>query len=249
MGGDWEFESLRDYHVGDDVRRLDWRASARRHQPVVRQYEVERVSEILLAIDVGRAMGSRIDGVRKADFAMTALLDLAAVAIRRGERAGLLAFDATVRAWLPPRPGWRQLESMTHELAAIEQRDVATSHVDAVAVLDRRHQRRALVVVFTDFLDEITGAETFATLAALQRRHAVVFVAVGDPHVARVFDAPAGDEAALFEKAVAGQLIVERRRALRRLENAGVAVIDADPRRITAPLIRRFLDLRFGAEA
>lgn len=245
-GADWEFESLRDYVSGDEPRRIDWKASARRHRPMVRTFETERNTELMLALDCGRLMGSLIDGVRKLDLAMTPLLDLAAVALKRGERVGMLAFDSKPRIYLPPRPGMRQLHAMTSSLADLPECDDPTSYLRALSHLESQHRKRMTLIVFTDFTDEITARDLLTNLASLARRHLTVFVAVSDPHLERVFAASPTSDQAIFEKAVAGELGVERRMVLDRVQELGIPTLDAEPQRLTAPLLNRYLELRMG---
>jgi uncharacterized protein (DUF58 family) len=243
-GAEQEFESLRDYVVGDEIRRIDWKASARRSRPLVRQYESERNAETILAIDCGRLMGSLIDGVPKLDLALTPVLDLAAVALRRGERVGLLGFDADARSFVPPRAGLAQLTPILEAAARLPRGTQPTSYLRAVHHLEAHHRKRCLLVVFSDFTDELSAADMYASLAALTRRHVVLFVAVGDPHLTAILDGPAEDERAHVQRAVAGQLLGERRRVLARMERLGIFTVDAEPARLTGPLLRTFLEVR-----
>ncbi len=242
----WEFESLREYVVGDEVRRIDWKASARRSQPMVRQYQVEHNAEVILALDCGRLMGNLIQGIAKLDLAMTPVLDLAAVALRRGDRVGLLAFDSRPRIYLPPRAGLRHLETMTRHLASLPRSHDPTSYLRAVAHLESHHRKRCLVVVFTDFTDELSAGEMYANLATLSRRHLMVLVGVSDPHLEEIFSSEEEDTRNLFERAVAGQLLLERRRTLAKIERLGALTVDVEPRRLTGPVIRKYLEARLG---
>ncbi len=239
-----EFESMREYVIGDELRRIDWKASARRHRPMVREFRSERNAEVVLALDAGRLMGGLVDDVRKLDLAMTPLLDLAAVALRAGERVGLLAFDSAPRVWLPARAGLAQLNTMTNALAELGADAEPTSYVRAVAHLEAKHRKRSMILMFTDFTDEISAQDLYASLASLARRHVLLVVAVSDPHLEAIFCGHRGAERDLFERAVAGQLLAERERTLLRLRRLGVATVDAEPRALTVPLIRRYLGLR-----
>jgi uncharacterized protein (DUF58 family) len=243
-GSEREFESLREYVTGDEVRRIDWKASARRHRPQVRQYQSERNSEVVLALDCGRLMGGLVAGIRKLDLAMTPVLDLAAVALRRRERVGLLAFDSRPRAFLPPRPGLAQLNAMIAAMARLPRGAEASSFLRAVRHLDAHHRKRSLILFFSDFTDELSAQEMYASFEALSRRHILIFVAVGDPHLEEVFAYSGRDTRGLLEKSVAGQLLIERRRTLARLERLGVYTVDAEPSRLSGPLIGRYLEVR-----
>ncbi|MCZ6603067.1 MAG: DUF58 domain-containing protein [Planctomycetota bacterium] len=244
LGQDREFESIREYVQGDDLRFVDWKATARRHRPQVRQYRMERNAEILLAIDSGRLMGSMIHGVRKLDLAMTPLLDLAAVALKREDRVGLLAFDSRVRAHLPPRGGLFQLGRILDTLAGLEAGFEETSFERAMMYLGRRQRKRSLVVLFTDFTDEISAREIHATLGALSRRHAVIFVVLSDPHLRDIFHREPLVERAVYQQAVAAELLTERRRVRAQAERLGAFTVEAEPSKLSAPLISKYVEVR-----
>lgn len=243
-GAEQDFESLREYVVGDPLRRLDWKASARRHKPMVRQYQSERNAEVIIAVDCGRLMGSLIDGIPKLDLALTPILDLAAVALNRGERVGFLAFDSQARAFIPPRNGLGHLNQILRTAAALPTAHDPTSYLRAVSYLEARHRKRCLLLVFTDFTDELSAQDMYSSLVALTRRHVLIFIAVGDPQLQVIFDSESTETRALYQKAVAGQLLGERKRVLARLERLGIYTVDAEPMRLTAPLIRRYLEVR-----
>lgn len=243
-GADWELDHLREWVPGDEPRRIAWAASARRRLPIVRELRTERRSDLMLVLDGGRLMGSLIGGVAKLDLALTPLLDLAAVALARGERVGLLAFDSQPRAFLPPRAGAGQLQALRLALGRLPAPVEPTSWLRAVAHLEARQRKRCLMVVFSDFTDEVSGQDVERHLAALGHRHALVFVSVGDPHLEEVLTAPDEGPRAAFQQAVAAQLLVERRRTLRRIERLGVPTIDGEPRRLTGPILARYLERR-----
>jgi len=244
LGYDSDFESLRDYVVGDDLRFVDWKATARRQHPQVRQYQLERSAEVILALDCGRLMGNVVRGVAKLDLALTPILDLASVAIQRGERVGLLAFDSSVLSYVPPRGKVRQLGLMIQALTNLQTSYQQTSFTRAVAHLETHHKKRSVVVVFTDFTDEISSLDLQMALKGLSRRHVLLFVAVGDPHLQDILEEPPRAESAPFQKAAAAELLVERRRVMHSMSRAGVLALDADPFTLTPGLISRYLEAR-----
>ena len=243
-GHDSDFESLRDYVVGDDIRFIDWKATARRAHPQVRQFQMERNAEVILALDCGRLMGSLVRGVSKLDLAITPVLDLASVAIQRGERVGLVAFDSHVLASVPPRGGVRQIGLITEALAGLDTNFDQTSFTRAAAHLQAHHKKRSLVVVFTDFTDEISSRDLQLVLTALSRRHVLVFVAVGDPHLDDILEETPRSVTAAFQKGAAAELTLERRRVIHSLNRAGVLALDGHPFELSGRLINRYLEAR-----
>ena len=248
-GGETEFESLREYVVGDEVRRVDWKAFARRAKPMVRQYEVERGQELFLLLDCGRRMrATQAEGEQrgwtKLDHALDATLELAAVALAKGDRVGAAAFDRRLLAFLPTSKGKRQHARLVSALAWLQPSTQDPDLAYALRELAVRQRRRATVIVVSDVADLYSVERQRAALASASRRHRLIFAALDDPDVRR---AAAGHAASAAERATALELVEERRLALRALATSGARVLDALPAEAAAPLLAAWLDERRGA--
>lgn len=247
-GGMTEFESLRDYVHGDDVRLVDWKAFAKRGRPAVRAYQDERGQELVLLVDCGRrmvattAVGAR-RGWSKLDHALDTALQLAAVALARGDRVGALAFDRDVRTFLPPRRGAAQLARLRDALFDLEPRTVASDLARALTEVGVRHRRRATLLVLSDVADPLSIDGQRGALTAGSRRHGIVFGALADPAVHELVAAGGGSAA---ERAAARQLGAERRAGLRALARSGARVLDVLPEQGAAPLVAAWLEARAG---
>ncbi len=238
-----EFESLRDYVVGDDPRRLDWAASARRGRPVVRLHRHERNHTVLLAVDASRLMGARAAAGTKLDAAIDAALALAYAALARGDRAGLVVFDARVRGFLAPRAHRAGLGAFADVLRPVEVQAAEADYAALAREIAVRQRQRALVVVLTDFV-EAESARLVDPLAVLARRHRVLLVALRDPIFAEL-DAPGhAGSAPIHRRLVLDDLLHERETALAALRRRGVDTLDLPPAAVTAPVLNRFLAIR-----
>lgn len=242
-GSAWEFESLRDYALGDDTRLIDWKASARRRRLIVRNQEAERNQTVLLLIDCGRLMNAEVDGVAKLDHAVNTALILAHVALARGDRVGLCAFSHRVHSWLAPRPHRAQMRLLTETLYDLRGNFTETDHGRCLRQLALRHRKRALLIVLTDFVDADTAADMVAHLHRAARRHLVLFVALKDPFLDRAARSHPATVLEGFRKSAAMELLRERREVLERLRQFGAHVIDAEPGGITPPVINRYLEI------
>ncbi|MFO0797612.1 MAG: DUF58 domain-containing protein [Gemmataceae bacterium] len=247
-GGSTEFESLREYAPGDDVRQLDWMATARRARLTVRHREAERNQTVILFVDCGRLMNATENGTSKLDFAVDAALLLAHVALARGDRVGLCTFSGTVHAWLPPRGNLAQNRLIAESLYALAGDFTETDHARALKFVTARYPKRSLLVTLTDFVDATTAADMVAHLQLAARRHVVLFAALKDAFLVKAAaDVPKSAREG-FRKAAAVGLLRERAEVLEQIRHAGGLVVDAEPDGVTPPLVNGYLEVMLGGK-
>ncbi len=248
-GDGMEFESLRDFVAGDDPRRIDWAASARRGRLITRQYQHERNHIVLLAVDASRLMAGEVDGRSKLDHAVDASLALAYAALVSGDRVSMVVFDDAVRGYVAPRAHRGQLGVFIDLLRAVQPRLVEADYRVLLRTLAYRQRQRALVVIVTDFV-EADAALLVMPLAVLAQRHRVLLVALRD-HAYRALDpAPSGarDALGLYRRLVLDDLLRSREAALGELRRRGVQTLDLVPEAITAAMLNRYLTIRYGPD-
>ena len=247
LGGMTEFESLRDYVHGDDVRLVDWKAFAKRGRPAVREFQQERGQELIVLVDCGRRMAATTSvgarrGWTKLDYALDTALQLAAVALQKGDRVGVLAFDRDVRTFVPPRRGSQQLARLRDALFDLLPRPVASDLGRALAEVGVRHRRRATLLCLSDVDDPLSIDTQRRALSGGSRRHATVFCALDDPAVREL--ARTGGHGSAADRAAALAQIAERHEGLRALARSGARVLDALPADGAAPLVAAWLEQR-----
>jgi uncharacterized protein (DUF58 family) len=247
--GGREFASLRPYHAGDDVRAVDWKATARRGAPVVREREPERDQAVWLVLDCGRLLSARLaDGRTKLDHAVDAALALARAAAARGDRAGAVLFGAEVTRVVVPARGRAGLAALADALHGAEARLEASDFAAAFQAVDARQRRRGLVVVLTDLDDPDSSAPLRAGAARLARHHLVRVVAVSDSEVAEVARARPERAEEAYARAAAEQILGEQERAAVELAAAGVRVERVPARELSASVVRRYLEVKRRGE-
>ena len=239
-----EFERVRDAFPDDPLRSINWRATARTGRLMATELMPERAQPLIVCLDHGRLMGIGAGELTKLDHAINAALLLVHVALRSGDRAGMLAFSDTVTDTLPPRAGTAQLRRFLDATRPIQPGETEADYDDAFAFFSRWQTRRALVIIFTDVLDPDQGRALIRQCARLRRRHLPMVVTVRDPALDdAAYAAPrSGDDA--YARAVAGGLIADREDTLRVLRRSGVETIDADARTLSPRLVNRYLDLK-----
>ncbi len=244
LGEGREFESLRDYVCGDDMRLLDWKATAKRQRPITRHFEPERNQPVLLMIDCGRHMVGRLSGRGKLDWAIDAALRLARISLEKGDLVGLCAFGARTLAYLPPRRGRAQLRALADALYPLQPRLCESDYDLAFDLVAARQRRRALLAVFTDVLDADSSRSLLARTALLRPRHLPLIVAMADPALsdpARAVPATAEDA---YLRAAARTIVRERERALGLLREAGASVLSVAAPQLSAASINAYLDVK-----
>lgn len=243
-GSGTEFEALRDYAAGLDSRAMDWKHSARHRKLVCKEFQTERNHHVVLALDTGRLMNEPIDGVPKLDHACTALLLLAYVSLKAGDRVGVAAFDARPRVFLAPSSGIATMMRAQTAFAALDYNLEETNFTLALTDISARLTRRALIVIVTDFVDTVTAELMVANLGRLAKRHLVLFVVPTDRSLARRFGADLDGMADVSRAVVAHDLLRERRAVFARLARLGALCVEAPLERLGTALINRYLAIK-----
>lgn len=239
-----EFESLNEFREGDDPRRIDWRTTARMRRMIVRRFQVERHRDVMLLVDCGRLMGADTDRGSKLDCAIDAALMLARTAFQGGDRCGIALFDDQVLGYLPPQSGMASMTAVSNCVYAADTRWHESDFSRMFAMLQQRQSKRSMIVVLSDIVDAETTHRFRASLAALAKRHVILFAALRTPVLEQVTVAVQSDSEDATRKAVAFQLLRERARALHSVERSGVQVLDVTPEQLVIPLINQFIELR-----
>jgi len=250
--GGTEFSELQAYNSGDDLRLIDWKATARRGHPLVRVCEPERDQPLLILLDRGRLMTAQVAGLKRFDWALNATLSLAMAGLRRGDRVGVCVFDHDIHTWIPPQSGNAYLSQILAQVYNLEPVIAESDYVAVASQVLSRYTRRALVVLLTDIVDAIASSELLIAMARLSPRFLPFCVALGDPLVdAQAYqslalnqDTQAEQVQQLYEQAVALDLIHQRSVVFAQLRRQGVLVLDAPAPDISEQLVDRYLLLK-----
>lgn len=227
-----EFERIRDYLPDDDIRQVNWRATARAGRPMSNQHRVEQDQEIMVVLDVGRLMAAPLGDRTRCDEALDAATALALVADELGDRCGALAFDDAIRRRV--RPGRASGADVIRATFDLEPSERDADYELAFRTIGGG--KRALVVVLTDLLDEAAARALVDAVPFLTRRHSVVVASARDPDVEAL---AAGDDPLLA--AAAANLLAARSRAAAAVRGAGAQVLEAEPGTLNAACVSAYL--------
>ena len=247
-----EFDSLREYVVGDDVRSIDWRASARRADVMVRTWRPERDRRVVIVLDTGRMAAGRVGvdptaadpaGWPRLDWSMDAALLLAALASRAGDHVDFLAHDRVSRAGVFGASRTELLAQLVDAMAPLQPTLIESDWRAMIAAIARRTRRRSLVVLLTDLNATALDEGLLPVLPQLSSKHHLMVAAVSDPRVDQMATGRS-DAAAVYDAAAAERSRNDRRAIATRLRQSGVEVVDAPPTELAPALADHYLAMK-----
>ncbi len=239
-----EFDALREYVVGLDSRFIDWKHSARHRKLLCKEFRTERNHQVMMAFDTGYLMLEPVDGITRLDHAINSGLVLAWVSLQGGDLVGTYGFDAQVRQYVGPGRGISSLARIERATAELTYNHQETNFTLGLAELSARLKRRALVILFTDFVDTITAELLIESMQRVANRHLVVFVTQRGSVLQNAVDAAPNRFVDVAQAVIAQDFLRERSIVFERLERLGVHCIDVPSRSLPIALINRYLMIK-----
>jgi uncharacterized protein (DUF58 family) len=257
-----DFESLREYREGDDLRDICWTATARRGSLITRQYQTERSQPVWIVLDCGRLMRSRVaaltvqspgyaghrgaaPGVHsKLDHACSTAVALAQLALYSGDKVGLLAYGQGIQQRLLPGRGSDHLRQLIELLAQVRTEASEADHLRATAVLNRLQPRRSLILWITDLAETASRPEVVDGAVQLLRRHLLLFVAMAQPEVRLIAQTRPRNVEQMFRSAAAQEMAGRRELLLARLHDQGALTLDLNPEALTSSVLNQYLAVK-----
>jgi uncharacterized protein (DUF58 family) len=266
-----DFESLREYREGDDLRDICWTATARRGDLITRQYQTERSQPVWLVLDCGRLMRSRVaitaprpDALlggssslaggagaapikrvhSKLDHACTTAVALAQLALYSGDRVGLMAYGQGIQQRLLPGRGAAHLRQLIEQLAQVRAEAGEADHLRATATLNRLQPRRSLILWVTDLAETAMRPEVIDGALQLLRRHVLLFVAMAQPEVDEIAAERPKNIDQMFLSAAAQEMAGRRELLLARLHEQGALTMDLTPEALTSTVLNQYLTVK-----
>ncbi|MGO9324305.1 MAG: DUF58 domain-containing protein [Terracidiphilus sp.] len=247
-----DFESLREYLEGDDLRDVCWTATARRGQLITRRYQTERSQAVWIVLDAGRLLRGRIlsddeterRGHSKLDYACSTAVALAQLALFSGDRVGLLVYGQHVQQRVLPGRGHAHLRQIVEALAQARAELSEADHLRATATLNRWQPRRALILWITDLAETAMRPEVIDGAMQLLHRHVLLFVAMAQPDVVAIANARPKNVEEMFRASAAQELTTRRELLLARLRDQGALTLDLDPALLTSAVLNQYLKVK-----
>jgi uncharacterized protein (DUF58 family) len=239
-----EFESLRDYALGDDFRKIDWKATARRGKVIVREFEIEKNQAVMICIDCGRHMLAEVGGIRKLDLVLDSVLMLIQSALLAGDNVGLIAYGADVIKYIPAKKGQRQMGILLNAMHDLIAEPLESDPVRAFSYLSARHKKRSLLIHFTAMEERDRAREIIQSFGPMARGHISLLGIIDDPKFRELLRAKPDTSTKLFQFASAYYLTEESRQAAAMLRSAGINILSSEPQELAADLVNFYLDVK-----
>ena len=241
-----EFRQLRDYRDGDSLRQIDWKATARKHRLVSRDYQDEQDQQLLLMLDCGRRLRSQDGRLAHFDHALNASLLLGYVALRQGDAVGISTFATGQPFYLRPGKGQTQLTHLLDHLYAVQPGEQPADFAAAVQQVLIHQRRRALVIILTNLREE-DGEELTAALTLLRRSHQVLVVSLREPVLTQIRETASCDldQALSYCGTVSYQQAADALH--KRLQAQGLTTIDCEPEQLGPDMVSAYMRLKRAA--
>jgi len=239
-----EFESLREYHEGDEYRNICWKASARRGKLITRLFQTERSQTIWLVLDSGRLMRTKVSGLSKLDYAVNAALSLGQVALGSGDRVGLLSYGRSVSHRILPNRGSLHLRGLIEQLAQVQEESVEADHLRAANALLSTQTRRSLIVWITDLAETAMTPEVIEAAGRLTSRHLVIFVVIGQPDLSEMASREPESVTQMYLMAAAQEMMHRREVLLATLRRHGALAFEVESAKASAAIVNSYLEVK-----
>jgi uncharacterized protein (DUF58 family) len=242
-GMGYEFESLRPYVVGDDYRKINWRATSRENKLIVNQYQIERNQPVYIMVDIGRPMSYTVGGYKKLDYAINAALILADIVNQSGDKAGLMVFDSAVRSHIAPGQGAAHRNHLMETLYHVEDNRSTADYGGAFRTLNEKQKRRSLVFIFTDFELPEEARELIAQMALLKKRHLPIVVFMENESLNALTEIPVRKKYDKFLRNTAIEFHAERKQIFRHLSAMGIPNVESKAEEFAIAAVNKYIRL------
>lgn len=237
-----DFHQMREYRVGDSLRQVDWKATARARKLISREYQDEKNQQLVMLIDTGRRMMAREDTLGHFDHVLNASLVVSYLALRQGDGVGLFAAGGDSR-WVAPQRGMAAIDTLLRASYDLQPRPVATDYLAAATELSLRQRRRALVMLVTNVRDEDID-DLLAAVRLLQKRHLVCVASLRETSLDEALDGDVRDLQGAIHAGAVARYLEQRTAAHDALRSHRVMVLDVTADELPAALVERYLAVK-----
>ncbi|MDB9782524.1 DUF58 domain-containing protein [Winogradskyella sp.] len=244
LGNTSEFEQIKDYVNGDDFRTVNWKATAKRAQLMVNQYQDEKSQPIYSIIDTGRVMKMPFNGLKLIDYAINSTLAFSNVALKKHDKVGMLSFSKKIESFLPAIHKLTYLNRILENLYNIDTQFTDSDFGLLYAQLKRKVTHRSLLLLYTNFEHLSALKRQLPYLQAISKKHMLVVVLFENTELDLIIKANAEDLQSIYHKTVAEKFAYEKRLMVKELQKYGIQAILTPPEKLTINTINKYLEIK-----
>lgn len=244
IGHSMEFEQIKEYVKGDDIRYINWKASAKRGDLMVNQYIDERAQQVYCVIDSGRAMQMPFDGLSLLDYAINSTLALSHIIIKKNDRAGVVHFNKRVERILPADRGVAQLPKILNTLYNLKTEFFESNFEKLYADIKFKINQRSLVILFSNFEEMDALKRQLPYLKGISKNNVLLVVFFKNREIEDLVQQRATHSSNYYQKAIAEKLVLQKKRMVKELNTNGIQTLLSDPKTLTADTIDKYLEIK-----
>lgn len=241
--GGGEFAQIRNYVIGDDPRKINWRQTGKQAELMTNVYEPEHGKYITILIDCGRTMGIELTKVNRLERSMEAALTLAAVALRQGDYVAVMMFSNQVKAYVPAGKGMSHLQTIIKAIYAIQADTYESNYLKAFDYLERVQKRRSFILLFSD-LDPFLFEETsLFSVQRVRKRHLFLLLGIADPMVSKWIKEEPIDTRTIMIKSAAQREVLRKSKEMKRWNRLGLEMLEVPEEQLATKAVSRYIDI------
>lgn len=244
IGHTQEFEQIKDYISGDDFRTINWKATAKKNQLMVNQYQDEKSQPIYSIIDTGRVMKMPFNGLKLLDYAINATLAFSNVALKKHDKTGMLSFSKKIETFLPAAQKMSQLNSILEKLYQISTRYTDSDFGLLYAHIKRKINHRSLLLFYTNFEHISALRRQLPFLMAIAKKHVLVVIFFENTELKELIETDAEDVQTIYHKTIAEKFSLEKRLMQKELQQYGIQTVLTKPEHLTINTINKYLEIK-----
>lgn len=244
IGSSQEFEQIRDYVIGDDFRRVNWRATARRQELMVNQHQEEKSQNVYCVIDKGRLMQMPFEGLTLVDYAINSSLVVSGIAIGRGDRAGLLTFSNTIGSLVMAKSLSHQMNRISETLFQQQVRNKESDFLSLYKMIQLKIKKRSLLILYTNFDSVKSVQNQMKYLKAISKNHLLCTVIFDNSEVNKIANEKTNGTKNLYDQTMAEKLQFDKKRIIKELNKNGIYSILTEPQDLTINTINKYIELK-----
>lgn len=244
IGHTMEFEQIRDYVPGDDVRSINWKATAKHGDLMVNQYQDERSQPVFSVIDSGRTMKMPFNGLKLLDYAINSALAFSNIAIRKKDKAGLITFSNKIEKWVSGSSKKTHLNLLLENLYNVDSRFLDSDFGLLYTHLKKRLPQRSLLLLYTNFEHISALRRQLPYLQTISRKHLLVVIFFENTELESLISSKAENIPQIFDQTIAEQFSYDKKLMARELQKHGIQTILTKPEELTVNTINKYLEIK-----